>query len=667
MARAALVLFTVVLIGEFALRAATWWAWSASLDRHPEIARRVAFASEAQGHMRAEHFFMGPEEFPVPVTSSGEEVPRWTTYGELPPSAFRGPPSTDAPREGVVRIAIAGDSVVFDGMPEELERLLSSRFGRGRVEVLNLGVPSATAETTLFLMRRFLPRWRPHIVVLYTGRNDMLLGRAFARATVAAGLGLAEEEPLVFAQPPQSFGIFGWLSAHLRTDPFAEPIAAAWIERIVVDKPMTDYWALSRLGWELGFDLYPSTYAAPSGDLDEASRDFFETEIRVIWPLLGSFDEYSATLGAHNDRIREFGAQTGHLIDVAAAVQGGQEVFRDVCHHTDDGRELHTRAVADALAEQIEEILEAGAPPPQSRALASEYVPQPVPEGGLPEEHPRDGSCVRGPCPAGTCFVPAGPSRFGLADEDLDGIFERALVAFPFAERFTWYGDEGPENGVVVSAFCVDRIEATRADHQDCVHANACPAFHYPDGEPTLPAIIPTYLDASLYCHHRGGRLPTDAEWDAAARGPEGRILPWGADWTGAEANFCGPDCRWSLPGEPDDGHEAPAPAGTFTGPSVYGAEDMAGNMWEWVADCFHNNIHRMLDDGARDPIAPPSEGCRRSLRGGSYASLGGFLERRTAMGLPDTDVPGRGVRCVYDFGTQHISPSAIDRSLRPE
>ncbi len=80
----------------------------------------------------------------------------------------------------------------------------------------------------------------------------------------------------------------------------------------------------------------------------------------------------------------------------------------------------------------------------------------------------------------------------------------------------------------------------------------------------------------------------------------------------------------------------------------------MAGNVWEWVGDCFENSIRRLVPAGTRDPLAKEKPGCRRFLRGGSWQSFGGILERRTAEGMFDIDVVGRGVRCVYDFGTQH-------------
>ncbi|MFT5434076.1 MAG: sulfatase activating formylglycine-generating enzyme [Myxococcota bacterium] len=646
-----------LLVAESVVRWVTWQRWQAPLDRHPEIAKRLVDGLGDRARVRPEHFFNGPGQFPVPIVSTRDHsAASWTTVDAFPAHGFPSAPTTDRSPDGVVRVAIVGDSVTFDGYPELVEKQLADRYGSKHIEVLNLGVPGSTSETTVRLMQRYLPQWRPHIVVLYTGRNDIVQERIWSQLVVALGLGLEVDAVPSFAKRSTVVGLWGLLTGLLADDLMAPKRQRVWIERTAVAKPISHVWELARLGWQLGFTFYPSTYAVPDQAASTADVDFYETEITYLWPVLGDFSDYISTMSVFNERLRVLGRRLSHLIEVDEAVSGGRDVFRDICHHTPLGRASHAAAVVEAVAPRIDSLLAKKVPPPKAGRELRLYTSLQAPVGGLTVAHSKDGSCVAGPCPVGACFVPEGLHYYGYSETRIDTVVQRAKEHFGFVDRFTWYGDERPSNRVHTSAFCIDRTEAARPAHQQCVADHDCPPFEYLHAQPQLPAIMPTWLDAALFCQHRGGRLPTDAEWDAAARGPTGTLLPWGDESTGHEANFWGPDSPWHRQGDGGETVDGAAAIGTFDGKSVYGAVDMAGNMWEWVGDCFHDRVHEMLPaSGARDPVFDGDARCRRFMRGGSHASMGGFLERRTVSGVPDTDVDTRGVRCVYDFGTQHI------------
>jgi formylglycine-generating enzyme required for sulfatase activity len=191
-------------------------------------------------------------------------------------------------------------------------------------------------------------------------------------------------------------------------------------------------------------------------------------------------------------------------------------------------------------------------------------------------------------------YVPAGEFLMGSTYED------------PFAED-----DEKPQHTVYLAAFWIDRTEVTNAQYRKCVEAGACqPPGCWDDSRlnaPDQPVVCVTWYEAQDYAAWVGGRLPTEAEWEKAARGIDGQIYPWGDS---------PPDCDKtnysSCAGKP-------LPVGTHPdGASPFGVLDMAGNVWEWVADWYDGDYY------SQDrPINPqgPDRGGQRVLRGGTLIS----------------------------------------------
>jgi formylglycine-generating enzyme required for sulfatase activity len=225
-------------------------------------------------------------------------------------------------------------------------------------------------------------------------------------------------------------------------------------------------------------------------------------------------------------------------------------------------------------------------------------------------------------------------------------------------------GDAEPIHTVVLHGFWIDQTEVSNAQYRACVEAGACakPAacggnWVWADEQETLnnnpdqPVVCATWEQAQVYGSWVGGRLPTEAEWEYAARGPEGRAYPWGDEFDGTRLNYCEASCPLdSRDTRFDDGFGHPAPVGSFPeGASWCGALDMAGNVEEWVADWYG----AYPGERQLDPTGPPS-GTYRVLRGGSWAYsalYAGCTFRRYAHPVNFRNGHGIGFRIVVPMG----------------
>ena len=160
--------------------------------------------------------------------------------------------------------------------------------------------------------------------------------------------------------------------------------------------------------------------------------------------------------------------------------------------------------------------------------------------------------------PAGMAYVPGGTFRMGRNDGDTEG-------------------NDSPAHDATVSAFYMDIYETTNEDYQKFIKAighqppQTWTNGAYPADAARKPVTGVMWDEANGYCKSVGKRLPTEEEWEFAARGQDERLYPWGRDWNAGLANA----------GKAADG---PLPVGTFKGASPYGVYDMVGNVWEWTA-----------------------------------------------------------------------------------
>ncbi|MDN3512108.1 MAG: SUMF1/EgtB/PvdO family nonheme iron enzyme [Candidatus Jettenia sp.] len=212
--------------------------------------------------------------------------------------------------------------------------------------------------------------------------------------------------------------------------------------------------------------------------------------------------------------------------------------------------------------------------------------------------------------------------------------------------------DAFPEHKVYLDAFKIDRYEVTNAqywefleymkktnDHSKCFKGEPSGKDHTPrfwENEyynvPDYPIVRIDWYDAYAYAAWAGKRLPTEAEWEKAARGLDGRKFPWGNEWNPARCNLSGD----------------PKPVGSVeSGKSIYGCYDMAGSVHEWCADWYLNTYY--AESPHQNPKGPDN-GIRRVIRGGSRFSQPFQVRTNTRKSeQPDLFNQALGFRCASD------------------
>jgi len=207
--------------------------------------------------------------------------------------------------------------------------------------------------------------------------------------------------------------------------------------------------------------------------------------------------------------------------------------------------------------------------------------------------------------------------------------------------------DEWPQREIYLDEFAIDQVEVTNERYMKFVQATGHRNPPNPYGTGTLqsakgveelPVVQVTWYDSKTYCAWAKKRLPTEAEWEKAARGADGRTYPWGnSPPTDKRANF---DREWE---EDKTLH----PVGTMPGgDSPYGVKDMAGNAREWVSDWYDADYYK--NASTRNPQGPDKKGIVRSIRGGSWHSpIGDIRVAARGKGGFALQTHGTGFRCA--------------------
>ncbi|MBM4429310.1 MAG: hypothetical protein FJ026_03055 [Chloroflexi bacterium] len=254
-------------------------------------------------------------------------------------------------------------------------------------------------------------------------------------------------------------------------------------------------------------------------------------------------------------------------------------------------------------------------------------------------------------------YVPAGEFQMGSSEQEVAAALE--LVQQYSCQQYQLpprecdpelFLAEMPAHQVTLDGFWLDRTEVTNEQFRKCVEAGLCnkPVSFVSVGfnDPDQPVLYVAWSDAETYCRWAGARLPTEAEWEYAARGLEGRRFPWGDTFDPALLNYCDVTCeaRWADQSG-DDGSPFTAPVGTYAGGASWcGALDMAGNVWEWVADWYGQ-----YPSGPQVNPEGPAAGEWHVARGGSW-----YDTRATVRGMarliappPFTTKIDLGFRCA--------------------
>ncbi len=318
------------------------------------------------------------------------------------------------------------------------------------------------------------------------------------------------------------------------------------------------------------------------------------------------------------------------VVAILVSACGSQEKATD----TPQPRDLPTAPVTPAPT-PTDALANATSPPPPPTNVPS--------EGGFFEAagdtwvRPADGAVM--------VYVPSGEFTMGSSQAQLDtaaSLCEQYPDGWNKCDQAQIVEDEAPPHTVTLDGFWIDRAEVTNAQYELCVQAGACrpsrlagnPAYNRAD----YPAAGIPWQQAANYCAWAGGRLPTEAEWEYAARGASGALYPWGDSFDCQGGNFGDDDT------DCDDGYPEPAPVGSFpAGVSWCGALDMAGNVWEWVSDTY--GAYPVADQA--NPTGPAS-GDQRILRGGSWGYGPPFVRSAYRYPVPPgADYLAVGLRCA--------------------
>ena len=252
-----------------------------------------------------------------------------------------------------------------------------------------------------------------------------------------------------------------------------------------------------------------------------------------------------------------------------------------------------------------------------------------------PKTNPKDG--------AEMVWVPAGDFKMGSVDADIQALIKRRPKLRP-----ELFDDEKPRHTVYLDGYWIYKYEVTAGQYRKFCRETGRKMPEQPEwSTDRFPVVDVTWFDAAAYAQWAGMQLPTEAQWEKAARGTDARLYPWGGEWSEEKCN------NYSDTNPIGKGFHGicATPGGSYPQcVSPYGAQDMAGNVWEWCQDVYDKDYY--AGSPMKNPTGP-DDGEFRVLRGGSWGSSS--VTVRTACRLRDspdaTYHDDGGFRCAVPGG----------------
>ncbi len=255
------------------------------------------------------------------------------------------------------------------------------------------------------------------------------------------------------------------------------------------------------------------------------------------------------------------------------------------------------------------------------------------------------------------CLFGLGVALLLISFVGADAGDESDMVLIPSGSFIMGHGTmprSGPQRTVDLDAFYVDRCEVKVGDFKKCLKAGACrwsfydpPSLFFGDDQ---PMVLVTWVEAQSYCRWLGKRLPTEAEWEKAFRGEDGRAYPWGNEYKSGRANLI--DAKPS-PQEPRRYRFTRPVCSTSSDVSPYGVRDLCGNVQEWTSDVYLHDYH--LSTPKRNPHVksdnPNQDRLAHTVRGGYFAAKtsDGAAYYREGERLGEIISMRLGFRCAKD------------------
>ena len=623
-----------------------WWLVHSVLQQEPTLALPPYAGRTATDVVADTRVMPAQQRVSVPTSTAGSRA--WLEVEQVG-------------RKGLLRVgpesAPAAVQVVLLGAPGDhklaaaLQAALTQQYGPGRITVWRSDLQASQMGQWETLLAHWHGYLHADVYVVWPGVAEVVFGRLSARAiwrdaaTQTTGL-----SPEVLVGRPHLPCV------DLFCDQPPQPETPTYLRDLDIDLALHALWAVQRLVGQDGSEL---AIIATQPDPDRCSGlplARARTLVSLQLPLMENLADLQGRLGA----LATATAAAARAMDQTHIdLRDVHELACGVWGHGLPQSDELSEAMALAVSVQLRPLLDRRLAKQQPALRVTDDHHVPLPASASQTTAPLgSGDCVQAGCPAGMCLVPAGRYQTGYDQASVDKMVARLRSAHEVAEA-DWYADDGPPVPADVSAFCIDREEASVARQQRCVTAGACPPAGNQQRQAQAPAWAPTPRDAELLCSFEGKRLATDAEWEAAMRGPRGHLMPWGDTGSSdGRANYCGPDCVRAARDPQRADYGSALPVGQFpTSGSPFGVLNGAGNVWEWVRDCLTTQRSALMRQvQVPDPliVQGPSDHCRQLLRGGSYRTFAGLLERRVADGFPDTVIQTRGIRCVQDFGTTH-------------